>query len=137
MIKFLGIINTSFSTKNEDKINLSIYIFNHLFDAKKDSTKLCKKNIPYARLLPKLFFHGRLIDALKSLSDNEDLEEIYRNILSTSILVNMNIKKKCEVIASKIPFSIKCTNFVYIEDYPVITKMDNPEVIKNFITQFF
>lgn len=37
--------------KNEDKINLSAYIFNHLCKAIKDNTKLCKKNMPYARLL--------------------------------------------------------------------------------------
>lgn len=40
-----------FYLKNEGKINLSSYIFNHLYEAIKDKTKYCKKNVPYARLL--------------------------------------------------------------------------------------
>lgn len=44
-----------FYLKNEDKINLSTYIFNHLCEAIKDSRKLRKKNVPYARFLSELF----------------------------------------------------------------------------------
>lgn len=62
-----------FYLNNEDKINLSVYIFNHLCEATKNSTKLRKKNMPYARLLSELVYHGHLIDALKTLSDNGDL----------------------------------------------------------------
>lgn len=47
------------------------------------------------------------------------------------------MKKKCEIVASNIPLSIRCTNFDYLKDYHVLTKMDNPEVIINFIIQSF
>ena len=49
------------------------------------------------------FFQGCLIVALKNMPDNEDLEEIYGNILSTSVLANMKPLKKSEVVASKVP----------------------------------
>lgn len=45
-----------FYLKIEDKINLSAYIFNHMCEAIKDSTKLRKNNVPYARLLSELLF---------------------------------------------------------------------------------
>lgn len=44
-----------FYLKNEDKINLSAYIFNHLYEDIKGNTKHHKKNVPYARLLFGLF----------------------------------------------------------------------------------
>lgn len=49
----------------------------------------------------------------------------------------MKMKKKCEIVASKIHIYIRCTNSDYLEDYLVINKMDNLEVIKNFIIPFF
>lgn len=119
------------------KISLSSYIFNHLYEAIKDSINLRKKNVPYARLLSELFFQGHLIDALKIFPDNGDLQEIYRNILSASILTNMKLMKKSDIFASNIPLFVRCTYSNYLEDYPIITKMDNPEVIKNFIIQSF
>lgn len=126
-----------FYLKNEDKINISAYIFNHLCEAIKDNIKLRKKNVAYARLLSELLFQGHLIDSLKSSPNNENLDEIYGNILSTYVLANMKMKKKCEIVSSKMPISIRRTNSIYLEDYPVITKMDNLELIKNIIIQIF
>lgn len=71
------------------------------------------------------------------MPDNGDLEEIYGNILSTFVVANMKLIKKSDVIASKNPLSVKSTNLYYLEDYSVITKMDNPEVINHFIEQVF
>lgn len=93
--------------------------------------------MPYPRLLSKLVYHGRPIDALNNLPDNGDLEEIYGNILSTSDLDNMKLVKKSDVVASKVPLSVRCTSSGYLQDYLVITKMDNPGVIKNFIEHVF
>lgn len=118
-----------FYLKNKDKINLSAYIFNHLCEAFKDSTKLRKKNVPYARL----FYQGCLIYALRNLPDNRDLKKIYGNILFASVMANMKLMKKSDITASKIPFVVRSTNSDYLEDYPIITEMDKPEVIKNFI----
>lgn len=84
-----------------------------------------------------MFFQGRLIDAFKILPDDKYLKEIYGNILSDYVLVTIKMMKKYEFVASKIPLSVRRNNFVYLEDYLIITKMDNPEAIKNFITQFF
>lgn len=53
---------------NEDKINLPAYIFHHICEAIKDNTKHLKKNVSCVRLLSKLFYQGRLIDAFKNYS---------------------------------------------------------------------
>lgn len=126
-----------FYLKNLDNINLSAYIFNHLCEAIRESIKHHKRNMPYARLLYELFYQGHLIDALKTFPDNENLEEIHRKILSTSVLSNMKLLKKSEVVASKVPLSVRCTNPGYLEDCPVITKMHNLEVIRLYIEQGF
>lgn len=103
-----------FYLKNEYKINLSAYIFNHLCEAIKDSTKLCKKNMPYARLLYELLYQGCLIDVLKTFTDSEDLEEIHGNILFTSVLSNMKLLRKSDVVASRVPISVICTNLTIL-----------------------
>lgn len=118
---------------NEDKINLLAYIFHHLCEAIKDSKKHNKKNVSYARLLSELFHQGHLIDALKIVHNNEDLEEIHGNIISAFILANMKLLKKSEVVVSKDPFKIRCTNNDYLEDYPIIIKQDNPNVVRIYI----
>lgn len=69
------------------------------------------------------------------MADNEDLEESYGNILSAYVLDNTKMKNKCDIVASNIPLFVRSTNSNYLEDYPIIAKMDNPEVIKNFIIQ--
>lgn len=51
------------------------------------------------------------------------------------VLANMKLMKKNDGIASKVSLSVRYTNSNYLEDYPIITMMDNHEVIKNFIIQ--
>lgn len=114
---------------NKDKINLHSYIFHHLCEVIKENKNHNKKNVPYARLLSEVFHQGRLTDALKTVSDNEDLEEIHGNIICASYLDNMKLLKKSEVVVSKDPLKVRCTKTDYLEDYPMITKHDNPKVI--------
>ncbi|XP_050896277.1 uncharacterized protein LOC127103022 [Lathyrus oleraceus] len=119
--------NFIFYLKNEDKINLFAYIFNHICEYIKDTTKLHKKNVPYPRLLYELFYQGRLIDALKTFPDNKDLKEIHENIIFAYVLANLKLMKKSDVVASMVPLSIICTYPDYLEEYHVITNKDNPE----------
>lgn len=126
-----------FYFKNEDKINISAYIFNHLCEAIRESTKHHKENVSYARLLSELFSQGRLINTLKTFPDNKDLKEIHGNILSVSVFENMKLLKKSEVVASKMPLSVRCTNPDYLEDYPVITNMENHKVIRLYFEHAF
>lgn len=79
-------------------INLPVYIFYHMFEAIKESTKHNKKNVPYARLLSELFHHSRLVETLMNFGANEDMKMIYGNILSATVLGNMNIINKKDVI---------------------------------------
>lgn len=93
--------------------------------------------MPYSKLLFELFYQGRLIDALKTLPDNGDLEEIHGNIMYAYVPANMKLLKKCDVVDSRVPLSVICINPDYLEDYPVISKMDNPEVIILYIEHAF
>lgn len=45
----------------------------------------------------------------------------------------MKLLKKSEVVVSKEPFRVRCTSTDYLKDYPVITKQDNPDVIRIYI----
>lgn len=115
------------------KINLPGYIFHHMCEAIKDSKKHTNKNVPYVRLLSELFHQGRLIYSLRDASAHDDLEEIHGNILSTSILANMKLLKRNAMVILEEPLRARSTKSSYLEDYLVITKHDNPEVIREFI----
>lgn len=58
---------------------------------------------------------------------------IYGNILSTNVLGNMNIIKEKNVIQP--PTSLKIGNgkTTYIDDFPAISKLNNHEVIQEYI----
>lgn len=118
---------------NDEKINLPVYIFHHLFEAINESMKHKKRNIPYARLLSELFHQGRLIGSLRTASTYDDLEETHGNILSTSIMDNMKLLKKDKMVISEVPLKVRNVKSAYLEDFPMITKPDNLEVIKEFI----
>lgn len=49
----------------------------------------------------------------------------------------MKLLKKTEMVVSKEPLKVRCTNSDYLEDYPIITKMENPEIIRLYIQQEF
>lgn len=115
------------------RVNLVSYIFNHLCDAIKESQKHNKNNVPYARLIYELFHHRRLIDALEKVYATQDLEETYGNIISTTVLRNMNIIKKKDVVKSNESLCIKSGKTYYLEDFPNISKMDNIKVILDYI----
>lgn len=103
-----------------------VYIFKHLCDAIKESQKHNNNNVPYARLLYELFHHSILIDALKKVSTTQDLEESYGSILSVGVISNMNIIKNKNMVKSEASFNIISGKTTYIEDFPFISKMDNP-----------
>lgn len=104
-----------------------------MYEVIKESTKHNKKNVPYARFLSELFHQSRLVETLMNLGVNEDMEIIYGNILSVDVLGNMNIIKKKDVIHPPSILMIRNDNIEYIYDFPVISKMDNPEVINQYI----
>lgn len=111
---------------NEEKINMVAYIFNHLCEAIKESYKHDKKNMPYVRLLFELFHQSRVIDNLKADNATQDLEESYGNIMSAAILGHMNIIKKMEVVKIEAGLRIRSGKTAYLDDFLVISKMDNP-----------
>ena len=118
---------------NKEKININDYIFHHLCEAIKEIIKHKKRNVPYARLLSELFHQHHLINSLGAASAHDDLEEIHGNILSASILANMKLLKKNEVVLSNGTVIIRSSKPAYLEDYLVIIKHDNIEVVRIYI----
>lgn len=55
----------------------------------------------------------------------QDLKVVYRNILSGAILNNMTIMKKKDVKKPEASLSIRYEKTDYIDDFPVIYKLDN------------
>lgn len=64
-----------------------------------------------------------------SFGANEDIEELYGNTLSVVVLGNTDIIKKRDVIQPPTSLRIRNDKTTYIVDFPVISKLDNPEVI--------
>lgn len=84
-------------------------------------------------MLSELFRQSRLIDNLKAVNATQDLEESYGNIMSTKVLSHMKIIKKNEVVIPEASLSIKSGKPSYLKDFPFISKLENPEVIQEFI----
>lgn len=63
-----------------------------------------------------------------SFGDAEDMEKTYGNILSVVLLRNMSIIKKRYVIQPPACLRIKNVKTAYIDDFPAISKPDNPKI---------
>lgn len=80
------------------------YILNHLCDIINESQNHNKKNVSYARLLSELLHQSRLINAMKK-----------------------------DVVNPEASLNIRSGKTAYIENFPFISKLDNLEVIQQFI----
>lgn len=118
---------------NGERINLDAYIFNKICEAIRERYKHKNKNVSYARLLFELFHQIRLIKYLKETSTTQDLEESYGNIMSASIQGHMKIIKKKDVVKPEASLSIKSGKIAYIKDFPVISNLDNTQMIQEYI----
>lgn len=62
---------------------------------------------------------------------NEDTEMIYGNILSYDVMWNMNVIKKKDMIQSSVSLGIINYENVCIDDFLVISKLDNLKLFVN------
>src|SRR4030066_1651778 len=86
------------------------------------------------------FLHqGKLIQKLVEIgvASDEDLGTTYGKVLNGSILFSMKLKKKKEIVTdSQFDLTVNKNSSEFIENFPLISKMDNPVVIAEFIHQF-
>lgn len=101
------------------------HIFNHLCKSIRESYKHENKNVPYDRLLSELFHKSILIKYLKATGTTQNLEGSYGIILSTVVLGHMKIIEKKDVVKPEASLRIRSSKTTYIEDFPVIYKLDN------------
>lgn len=72
----------------------------------------------------------------KETCENQYLEETYGSILSGAILSNMKIISKKAIVQPEAGLKIRNTNVAFIDDYPIISKMNNPFVIMEYIKMY-
>src|SRR4030066_399812 len=120
-------------------IDLPAYIFQHLCYSINETKKHQKMNVPYARLISEFLYQGKLIQKLAELglASDQELGTTYGKVLNGSILFNMKLKKKKDLVTDhQLDLVINTASSDYIENFPLISKHDNPEVIARFIHQF-
>ncbi|CAI8597128.1 unnamed protein product [Vicia faba] len=74
-----------------------------------------------------------MIEALMNYGPTKVLEGSYRNIISSTILRNMRLILKKEVVQLAHPLKVRNTIITFIDDFPYISKHNNPEVIHEYI----
>ena len=124
---------------NKFPIDLPAYIFQHLCYSINETRKHQKLNVPYARLISEFLHQGKLIQKLAELglASEQELGTTYGKILNGSILSNMKLKKKKDFVTDhQFDLVINTAASDYIDNFPLISKLDNPEVIARFIQQF-
>src|SRR4030043_753247 len=120
-------------------IDLPAYIFQHLCYTINETKKHQKLNVPYARLISEFLYQVKLIQKLAELglASEQELGTTFGKVLNGSILSNMKLKKKKDLVTDhQFDLVINKTSSDYIDNFPLISKLDNPEVIERFILQF-
>src|SRR4030066_42413 len=120
-------------------IDLPAYISQHLCYSINETKKHQKMNVPYARLISEFLYQGKLIQKLAELglASEQELGTTYGKVFNGSILFNMKLKKKKDLVTDhQFDLVINTAASDYIDNFPLISKLDNPEVIARFIQQF-
>jgi len=120
-----------------EKVNLPRYIFHHMFWALRESQDRGRKFIPYGRLLLEIFYQGGILKALKitGLVFDDQLGTMVGKYINAFTLKNMYLVEE----AKKLSTNLKESTIVYdlMEDFPPISKEDNPKVLAAYVTNHY
>jgi len=120
-----------------EKVNLPRYMFHHMIWALKESHKNDRRQVPYGRLLSEIFYQGGLISKLKKTGvvSDKDLGTMTGKIINGRTLRYMNIVEKAIVEENDMKKSDVISDLM--EDFPPISKEDNPEVLTAYVITHF
>lgn len=123
---------------NKFKINLLAYIFHYMCESIKEGIK-GKKQVPYTRLLSEIFHQGKSIQKLQNfgLASDEELGTYNSKIITRTLLGSMGIIKKKEVITLDEELQVSFNMSAFLDDFPLISKEDCPEVLAQYISQHY
>ncbi|KAK2394345.1 hypothetical protein QL285_056187 [Trifolium repens] len=112
------------------KINLAKLLFDHLcFTISKSRTK-SPSMIHHPRLISEIIRQTKLIQII---STKEKLRVFNTAKYDASVLVNMHLKTKEELISAKSPLEQVYEKYFWCDGFPTISEFDNDDVIKNFL----
>jgi hypothetical protein len=112
------------------KINLAKLLFDHLCTCINENHNKAKATIHHPRLISELIRQTKLIEILRS---KEKLRVFNTAKMDASILVNMKLKTKEEILKVKDPLKEVYETYFWCNGFPTISEADNEEVIKNFL----
>jgi len=121
-----------------EKVNLTRYIFNHMLWALSESQgKNRRRQIPYGRLLSEIFYQGGLLEVLKNsgVVSNDELGTMTGKIINGKALRYIQIVEKAIVEENDMKESHIVSDLM--EDFPPISKEDNPEVLAAYVVTYF
>ncbi|KAK2446047.1 hypothetical protein QL285_016901 [Trifolium repens] len=116
------------------KINLAKLLFDHLCTCIKENHNKAKAIIHHPRLISELIRQTRLIEILRA---HEKLRVFNTAKLDASILANMKLKTKEEILRVKDPLKEVYETYFWCNGFPTISEADNDEVIKNFLQMVY
>jgi hypothetical protein len=112
------------------KINLAKLLFEHLCTCINESHNKAKAIIHHPRLFSELIRQTKLIEILRS---KEKLRVFNTAKLDASILVNMKLRTKEQIVKVKNPLKEVYVTYFWCNGFPTISEADNEEVIENFL----
>ena len=120
-----------------EKVNMPRYIFNHMVWALKGSQQVKRRYIPYGRLLSEIFYHGKLLNVLRSTGvvSDDHLRTVTGKVFNGRTLRYMQLCEKYDKLETDMHESKVVSDLTI--DFPLITKQDNPEVLVSYVTLHF
>ncbi|KAK2450148.1 hypothetical protein QL285_009282 [Trifolium repens] len=112
------------------KINLAKLLFDHLCLTISKSRTKSPSIIHHPRLISEIIRQTKLTDILSS---KEKLRVFQTAKYDASVLVNMKMIMKEELMIAKSPLETVYENYFWCDGFPTISEHDNDDVIKNFL----
>jgi len=120
-----------------EKVNLPRYIFSHMIWALRESQQNNRSSIPYGGLLSEIFYQGRILNTLKTISavSDDQLGTMVRKYINANTLKSMKLVKEVKKLKTGLKESVIV--FDLMEEFPPISKEDHPVVIAKYVAWYF
>ena len=120
-----------------EKVSLPKYIFKHMIWARRESQDKNKSAIPSGRLLSKIFYHGGILNILKTIGavSDKQLATMVGKYINAKTLKSMKMINEVQKVETYLTKSMILYDIM--EDFPPISKEDHPRVIAEYASWYF
>ncbi|KAK2381479.1 hypothetical protein QL285_069073 [Trifolium repens] len=112
------------------KINLASLLFEHLCSCIVENQTKAVATLHHPRLLSEIIRQTKLIEILRQ---REKLRVFQTAKFDATILVNMKLVKKEDLIKPENPLKTIYETYFWCDGFPTISEHDNEDIIKNFL----